>query len=490
MFSNKTFFLFLVLLISGCTLVPRDGDFSTVERMVNERIPQKVHWYQGGEEDEKVKEALNDLLSQPLTARAAVQVALLNNRNLQSEYETLGIAQADLVQAGLLSNPVLFASIRFPRGGAGGNNSEFDLAQEFLDILLRPARLRLARAEFERIKLRVANSVLDLAVTVQDAFHRVQGMRQLWEVLNVTAETAKASYQIAQRFDKAGNISELELAQERSGVAEIIAQLIETRAGFQATRDEMSRLLGFTGVAARNWKLASELPKLPETDPAPLIAEETALERRLELDEAKHEIAQLADALQITRDYRWIGGASVGVSTEREPDGGRVTGPNFSVEIPIFDQRQAAIARLESLLAQSQSRHDALEVEIRNEVNRAANRVSAAREIVEYYRDELIPAQEQVVKFTQQEQNYMLMDVFELLFARRQATQAYTGYINGLTEYWMARTELARASGTGLPNITESDAESSMENKPAVPEDGDSYKEHDMSADDANAHHH
>ena len=110
---NKTVFIFVVLLLAGCAHVPRDGEFSTVERIVGERLSQKVHWYQGGEEDKQVNDALEDLLSQRLTARAAVQIALLNNRILQSEYETLGIAQADLVQAGLLSNPVLRSPASF-----------------------------------------------------------------------------------------------------------------------------------------------------------------------------------------------------------------------------------------------------------------------------------------------------------------------------------------------------------------------------------------
>ena len=55
---------FIVTLLAGCTHVPRDGDFAEVERLVGERIPQKVHWYQGGEEDAQVKAALNELLKE------------------------------------------------------------------------------------------------------------------------------------------------------------------------------------------------------------------------------------------------------------------------------------------------------------------------------------------------------------------------------------------------------------------------------------------
>ncbi|MEE8513455.1 MAG: TolC family protein [Gammaproteobacteria bacterium] len=442
----------IVALLAGCTHVPRDGDFSEVERLVGERIPQKVHWYQGGEEDAQVKAALDDLLKEPLTATSAVQIALLNNRSLQSEYENLGIAQADLVQAGLLSNPVLFASIRFPNGGDGSNNTEFNIAKEFLDVLLRPARKRIAETEFERAKLRVSNAVLDLAAEVQSAFYNVQGNHQLVDIQNVATDAAQASYELAQRFDEAGNISELELAQERSAAADMSAELLRARANLQGSRDALNKLLGLTG-AGRHWSLGHRLPELPDSDPDQEHVEEVALNQRLDLAAAKKEISQLSEALEITRKYRWIGGATFGVSTERDPEGNRVTGPIFSVEIPVFDQRQAEIARLESLLEQSKFRWAALEVAIQNDVRAAVHRISAARNLSEYYRDELVPAREQVVKFTQQEQNYMLVDVFELLFARQQEIQTYHGYIDSLAEYWIGRADLARIIGVGLPEV-------------------------------------
>src|SRR5690606_33119627 len=151
-----------------------------------------VHWYQGGEEDAQIKSVLDNLLAKPLTLQSAVQIALLNNRHLQAEYAELGIAQADLVQAGLLSNPVLFSSIRFPKGGKGGNNVEFEIARQFLYIFLRPARQRIAETEFERAKLRVTDAVLDLAAEVHSSYYRVLGMQQLVKVIQLAEESAKA----------------------------------------------------------------------------------------------------------------------------------------------------------------------------------------------------------------------------------------------------------------------------------------------------------
>ena len=443
-------FIFLIF-IGGCTTVPRDGEFSSVEKIVNERIPQRVHWYQGSEEDLQVKNELEKLLQEPLTAQSVVQIALLNNLDLQVEYENLGIAQADLVQAGLLKNPVLFASIRFPKGGDGGNNVEFALAKEFLDILMRPARQRVAATEFERVKLRVANAVLDLASETRIVFYRLQGMQQLAAMMKLASDASTASYEIAKRFDEAGNISELKLAQERSAAADMSAEFITIDMGLQHARDKLNKLLGLSATEV-NWTLADELPELPANDPDVNQAEQKAIANRLDLAESQRTIDQLFSALEMTRDYRWIGGSSFGVSTERDPDGSRVTGPEFSVEIPIFDQRQAEIARLESLLEQSKSRAEALKVSISNDVRAAVNRMVTTRKLTEYYRDELIPAREQVVKFTQQEQNYMLTDVFELLYARQQQFKAYRAFIETLTEYWVTRTELARAIGVALTN--------------------------------------
>lgn len=461
--SYKVYLLLLVVLFAGCTHVPRDGDFDEVERLVNERIPQEVHWYKGGDEDIQVNAALNKILQEPLTSESVVQIALLNNWQLQSEYEELGIAQADLIQAGLLSNPVLFASIRFPKGGAGGNNTEFGITKEFLDLLLRSARKRITATEFERTKLRVSNAVLELAALVQKSFYQLQGKQQLADIQNVAATAAQTSYELAQRFDEAGNMSELELAQERGAAAEMKLELLRTQADVQSSRDNLNTLLALTGTA-RSWTIEKGLSELPDSDPDLKSMEEIAIKQRLDLKAADKEIDQLTEALEMIRDYRWIGGASFGVSSERDPDGGRVTGPDFSVEIPIFDQRQAEIARMESLLEQSKSRYQSLQTFIRNEVQSAIHRIQITRELCEYFRDEYLPAKEQVVKFTQQEQNYMLVDAFELLYARQQEIQAYRNYIDALTEYWIARSDLAKVIGLGLPETSVSSKDKEKHN--------------------------
>jgi len=101
-------------MLLGCVSVDPATGFPDVERVVQERTGKRVRWLQGKPEDAEVDQAVRDLLKDPLSVEAAVEIALLSNRTLQATYEELGIAQADLVQAGLLKNPVLFGSARFP----------------------------------------------------------------------------------------------------------------------------------------------------------------------------------------------------------------------------------------------------------------------------------------------------------------------------------------------------------------------------------------
>src|SRR5262245_47023875 len=152
----------LVFGFVSCAVVNPRAGFEDVQELVHERSGQTIYWNQGTKEDVAASERIREMLSQELTVENAVQLALLNNRTLQATYEELGISQAAVVQAGLLSNPVFEGDVRFPEGG-GALGIELSLVQSFLDVFYIPLRKRIAENAFEAAKLRVAGAVLDLA---------------------------------------------------------------------------------------------------------------------------------------------------------------------------------------------------------------------------------------------------------------------------------------------------------------------------------------
>ncbi len=98
------------LVLGGCATFSGDGGFGTVERVAGERLHKDVKWPRDDGEREGIRFAVKELLASPLSADNAVQVALLNNPGLQATYSELGIAEADLVQAGRMTS-----SWRMPR---------------------------------------------------------------------------------------------------------------------------------------------------------------------------------------------------------------------------------------------------------------------------------------------------------------------------------------------------------------------------------------
>src|SRR2546421_10285864 len=126
--------LYISCLLSGCASVPPRGGFSDVQQTVSQRIGKRVQWNQNSDDDRRAAEAVHQLLAPELTADSAVQIALLNNPRLQATYAELGIAQADLVQAGLLSNPVFSAGVRVPKYHA--LPFDVNVMQGFVDLLM------------------------------------------------------------------------------------------------------------------------------------------------------------------------------------------------------------------------------------------------------------------------------------------------------------------------------------------------------------------
>ncbi len=447
--------LFLLLfLISGCAQVPKEAGFSNIQKLVHQKTDYRLYWNQGSAADEQVTRAIDDLLKAELSVDGAVQIALLNNQHLQAVYEDLGITQADVVEAGMLENPVFFGQTRFPDKSPSMTNLEFEVTQNFLNILMLPARQKLAAMQFEEVKLTVADEVLKLAADARAAYFRAIGARQIEQMRRHIAEAAEASYEMARRLHTAGNISDLNLAVERVHYENARMNFAQSTTLAVESREQLIRLMGLWGAQAEV-RLAQHLPDVPAQEIDLAHLESLAIKNRLDLASDRQEIEVLAQALGITLDWRWFGTADVGISTERDPDGQWVTGPSLTLELPIFNQRQADIARLESRLRQSQKRLAAKAVDIRSEVRSLRSRLMMQRYLVEHFKKVILPLQERIVHLTLQEYNYMLTGVFDLLNARQNEFDNYQKYIETVRDYWITRTQLQHVVGGRLPPLAE-----------------------------------
>jgi len=434
----------------SCSHVDRAESFRLVEHVADARLRLSVHWRTGGEEDRSVDEAISGFLAQELTADSAVQIALLNNRPLQAQYERLGIAQADVVQAGLLRNPVFAATLRIPDVAPTGTNVGLDVVGDFLHLLMLPARKRIAVEQFGRVQLDVTQAVLDLAADARIAFLRCQADLQRVRTLGDIAEAADAAATFARELHNAGNLSELELAKHRVDTEDVRLEVAAAEAESYASREHLTRLMGLWGPEA-DYRVADWLPEVPEAESPLNNLESLAVARRLDLQTMHRKLLKCGYELDLVQAWRWLGSFEVGVGGERETDRQWKTGPNLSLELPVFDQHQADIARGDSELRQAEHELYALAVKIRSEVREARFRFLAHRARALRFRDSVLPLRRRIVEKTQEEYNFMLTGAFDLLDAKRDELRAMLDFIDALRDYWIARAELERVIGDRLP---------------------------------------
>jgi cobalt-zinc-cadmium efflux system outer membrane protein len=401
----------------------------------------RVHWNNGSAEDKEVAAAVAAMLKEELTADNAVQIALLNNHELQAVYEELNIAQADLVQAGLLRNPVFSGEVRFATDG-GGTAVVLDVAQDFVSLLSMPLRKGRAQAAFEAAKVRVTAEVLDTAFEVQMAFFDYQAADQAREMRQTVMEATAASYDLAKRLGVAGNNRDLDVSNERAMHEQAKIDLAVAEAEVVRTRERMNALMGLWGEQTAAWHAAVRLPAVPETEAQFEGIERRAIESSLDLSLLRREMEVAARSAGIAKPFAWLEGADVGAAAERELEGGWSVGPSLSLPIPLFDQGQAKFGEAQARYRQAAERAVARAVEIRSRVRAAHSAVLSTHDRARYYEKVILPLRSQIVNQTQLQYNAMQVSAFQLLQARRDQIAAGGEYVESLRQYWQSRAVL------------------------------------------------
>ena len=445
---TQRFFWGLVLPL--CSLSAVQGQSTEdLQSTIRQRTGKQVEWQKDVEKRDQLREAIRVLLRRTVTADSAVQVALLNNRELQATFEEIGIANADLIEAGLLKNPIFAGDARFPNRAPSGTNIEMAIAQEFFDVLVIPLRKKVAAVQLTKTKLRVGDAILKLAAEVKTAFYELEAEQQLIGRLKAINETDAAAVELAQRQHEAGNINDLDLANQQATYSQSKLDIAETSASIRAGREKLNRLMGTWGDDTA-WKIDNELRDLPAGEFSQERLESLAISQRLDLAATKTQIGALVGSLGITKTYRYVGSIEFGVDTEKDTDGQRVTGPTWQLELPIFNRGQGRIAKLQAELRQAERRLESEAVAIRAEVREARDRLIANRDVAIYYRDQLLPGRKKILELTLTHYNAMLKSPYDLLLAKQNEISAERGYVAALRDYWTAHADLERAVGGRL----------------------------------------
>lgn len=409
----------------------------SVTAMASSRLGAEVQLARTGTDQDRLSARVAELLKTPLSADSTVQIALLNNRGLQASFQSLGIAEAELVQASRLPNPRLgFARLHQGDAREIDRSLGFDLGS----LLSLPMRREAGQYRQQAVQREVALDMFRLAADARRAFYVAVAAEQTVSYRRDAQIAAEAGAELAQRMRHAGNWSALHEAREQGFLAETRLASLRAEQARVSSRERLARLLGLADAQAL--VLPERLPDLPPKAEERPDIERQALASRLDVQAAHASLKASASNLGLGRVTRLVDGFELELQLNSASDAPRQTGVGLSFEIPLFDWGEARVAQAEARYLQDAHRAAQMAVEARSEVREAFQAYRAAHELARHYRDELLPLARRISQENLLRYNGMLIGVFELLADARAQVGVVNAALEAQRDFWLAQADL------------------------------------------------
>ena len=435
--------------LAGCATFSDDAGFAAVERITKDKIGKDVKWARNDGDQDTITNRVAELLSKPLTVDDAVQIALLNNRGLQADFAELGFAEASMVGASRLPNPG-FSFIRTKRG----DEIEIERGLHFnlVKLLTLPLAAKVEAQRFELAKGNAAVATIRLANETRKTYFQAVAAEETVRYMRKVREVAEASAEMARRMASVGNWSRLQQAREQGFYADAALNVARAEQASIRSRESLTRLLGLWGTQTA-FVLPERLPDLPKAPDERPDIEQRAMQTRLDVIGAKLSAQSLASNLGLSKATRFINVLEIGVTRETSNEAPVRRGYEISLELPLFDWGTARVAQAEALYMQGVNHTAETAINARSQVRESYQGYRVAYDIAKHYRDEVVPIRKRIADENLLRYNGMLIGVFDLLSDARSQIASVNSYIEALSDFWLAESDLQMAM-IGTPSGT------------------------------------
>jgi cobalt-zinc-cadmium efflux system outer membrane protein len=319
-------------------------------------------------------------LDDGLTADEAVAVALWNNAAFQVSVAELGFARADLLEAGVLTNPVL--SVLFP---VGPKQLEATLRWPIEVLWERPRRVAAARLALDAAAQRLMQAGLDLVASVRIAHADLA-------LASDRAKLAREGATLLARIDTltqsrlaAGDISALEAATARVDAARAAQDVDWAAHDVAVARQRLIALMG-QPLDAPAFELSASAAPVSCGRAADLLRE--ALAARPDVRAAELDIE--AAGKRLGWEESRIFTLTAVLDANGQGKEGFEMGPGVDLGIPIFNQNQGPRARATAQLQRAAAAYAALQQQIGLEIRETTTLFEQAQSSLTAWRGDIV----------------------------------------------------------------------------------------------------
>ena len=381
----------------------------------------------------------------------AATIALYSNPALRAIRDRRGLAAAQLIQAGILPNPIVSYARDYVTGGntAGTiTGYNFTAAWEVSALIPFLPKQTAARKNFRSVDLDVAWQEWQIAVSARTAIYRVLGLNaQAAQAREATAGLQQSTDAMRKAVD-AHEKTVLDLAAVESASQDSRATMLALEQEFEKQRLGLNKILGAEPEMKIQLRAGLTLPaRLEPPGERQLISDLES--RRLDLLGLRQGL-ESQDATLRAAILAQFPKLAVGFSKASDTTNVHTTGFTVAVDVPIFDRNQGNIATERATRQRLRDEYNQRVFEARSDIAvaiadiRSLNRQIAAAE-------EALPLLEKLVSSAQSAVEQRNADVLSYYTARSNLLQKRIQLIKLEEQLLEAHTALEIASGRYLP---------------------------------------
>ena len=328
-------------------------------------------------------------LSDGVSEDEAIRLAVWNNAALNETLAQLGVSRAQLLDAGLISDPEFTTFLPL-----GVKQLEFTVFQAVDVLWLQPVRVRAAELDLDQVSQSMVQNGLDMIRDVRIAH---ADLVLATDRAELSLEAAKLRQQIADLAQKrlaAGDISELEVTTSQIDAQQAKANADRARHDVNLARERLRVLLGLTQESS---EVSVESPESQVGLPLDsqhstldsLLSEALAMRPDLRAAEIAAEAA--GERAGLARK-QFMNLDAVYDANSKGQRGSFESGPGLRMTLPIFNRNQGGIAIADAQWEQAARRYFTVRDQITLDVRTAYHQLLQASENLQTVRSTILPS--------------------------------------------------------------------------------------------------
>ena len=381
--SSPRLWLVLFLIPACATYEPMPLDQATVAARLAPPSMEAIQ-VQAKEIQHPVLKPIEFDIRNGLSPEEAAILAVIVNPKLRATRDQRKLAAAQLLQAGILPNPQFSYALGVPTGGATQgtvNAFNYGLSWEITSIISRDSKIAAARADTVSVDLDVAWQEWQAAQGAKLHVYHLAFFDQQLAVTRQEEEGLQENLDRVKRAADLGSMTRIDLAAADAALQKMHTSVLTTEQQREDERLALNQSLGFSDEQPVPLEQNIEPPS-PKSIPVAAQFIEGIEKRRLDLLALEYGYRGQESRLRaaILQQFPKI---NIGFARAGDNTNVITTGFGVTIDLPLFDRNQGAIAVEDATRAKLFDEYVARLFEARGEITRILADMKSLRRQIE-----------------------------------------------------------------------------------------------------------